>query len=52
MIIIINFECYLWESGRIFKYYWNRLILRGSAFLARGGRLSDNESYVTTEFIM
>jgi len=31
--------------------YWNRLILRGSAFLGRGGRLSDHESYVTTEFI-
>ena len=31
--------------------YWNRQILRGSAFLGRGGRLSDHESYVTTEFI-
>jgi hypothetical protein len=30
--------------------YWNRVILRGSAFLGRGGRLSDHESYVTTEF--
>jgi hypothetical protein len=29
----------------------NRLILRGSTFLGRGGRLSDHESYVTTEFI-
>jgi len=31
--------------------HWNRLILRESAFLGRGGRLSDHESYVTTEFI-
>ena len=32
--------------------HWNRLILQGSAFLGRGGRLSDHESYVTTEFIL
>jgi hypothetical protein len=31
-------------------FYWNRLILRGSAFLGRGGRLGDHESYATTEF--
>lgn len=30
---------------------WNRLILRGSAFPGRGDRLSDHESYVTTEFL-
>ena len=31
--------------------HWNRLILRGSAYLGRGGRLSDHESYATTEFL-
>jgi hypothetical protein len=31
--------------------HWNRLIPLGSAFLGRGGRLSDHESYVTTEFL-
>jgi hypothetical protein len=38
-------------SASYIHIHWNRLILRGSAFLGRGGRLGDHESYVTTEFI-